>query len=145
MAEAKLTVDISDQVIAYIRDVVEPRIRELADALEAARAERDQAHAAGYAEAVEALRSSSTYKLWHRQQFATTGVDYPRWWTSARHMLADYLEAVPTLGAPIDEDTLAERLRSVDPETFRRESLGEWPLDAQPVVGGQPEQKETGE
>lgn len=44
MAEAKLTVDISDQVIAYIRDDVEPKIRALVAELQtAARAQLAEA------------------------------------------------------------------------------------------------------
>lgn len=54
----------------------------------------DQAEARGYAAAVANLRDTATYKRWHQQVYATTGVDHHRWNWNNRVTLADYLEAV---------------------------------------------------
>lgn len=64
----------------------------------------DQAHAAGYRDAITALRDLTRYKRWVTSQGFD---DYHRWYGEARRTLADYLEAVgPGQGqsAATDED-----------------------------------------
>lgn len=76
---------------------------ELVDAVHAAGRDQDEAripadqvgaYAAGWAAAVKTLLDTATYKRWHQQVYATTGVDHHRWQWNARVTLADYLEAV---------------------------------------------------
>lgn len=66
----------------------------LAERNEAQR-DRDQGEARGWAKAVAALRDLSRYSRWHAEQLATGR----RWETHARHVAADYLEAVGPDGA----------------------------------------------
>jgi hypothetical protein len=54
----------------------------------------DQAEARGYQQAIANLLDTAGYKRWHKQVYATTGVDHHRWNFNNRVTLADYLEAV---------------------------------------------------
>lgn len=80
----------------------------------------DQGEVRGWQQAVEALR----------------GVEQ-RTASPAARWAADYLEAVgpggETAGVQVDKATLTTTMRTgVDEATWRRETLGEWPVDEAP-------------
>lgn len=94
--------------------------------------ERGQGEARGYARAVATLRDDDGFRAW---QDAHPDAAYAS--QAVRKTLARYLEAVgpdgtPAHGVAVDEATLRQALAEVDEPTFRRESLGEWPSDAEP-------------
>jgi len=50
----------------------------------------------GYARAVADLHDLAKYKRWHAHQLVTTGVDHHQWNSTARQVLAGYLEWAAT-------------------------------------------------
>jgi hypothetical protein len=52
--------------------------------------------ARGWQRAVAALRDLASYKHWHAEQLDATGVEHHQWNSSARRILADYLEWAAT-------------------------------------------------